>query len=517
MTDLHKAIATGNLTLYIQSVMKITDKSLVNSLDAKGRTPLHIACQKGNALVAKYLLFRGADTTIRDADDKLALECTPDKQRSAMTLLFSQAEAKRQSKLRKKDKKGNKEVESMDARYGEDDEIEPSVASPTTVRKGLIALLIPLLFLLFVNGFFFALKFIVCTMTFYLVAISYFIAEIAIKPPWYHHAVNDRDGLRMKCCPDYWQGWITDPKTDLGMEYEDVKFKSMGNYTLRGWHIPPPSQSANSLCEGNGVGIVMVHGGGRDRRAWLRHTHFLHRAGFGLLLFDLREHGVSDGKMRGLTFGISERYDVIAAANLMRNQFHYRKICAMGTSVGGSSVIMAAAIDQNIDAVVAENPITTCASLLDHSLVVYLSAYMQHRTLGTLMFKMFRRLCTFWLNWRVGNKPSKHCQALHCIDTIAPRPVLLMHGTNDAIVPTKHSEILFERCKEPKELYVSESAFHCGLYNTHPQEYEKVVLNFLKTHLLKDSGEMDAAELNGVGNDSPSAPSSPIATAKKTQ
>eukprot|EP00796_Vickermania_ingenoplastis_P007078 gene7078-5014_t len=499
MTDLHRAIGTGNIALYVRVLMK--GDVGVNAVDEMGRTPLHIACLRGNLRFAKYLLqFKGADMTIKDNDGKTPLECTPAKKRSKMTLLFSQVEAKRQTRERRH-QQSTKEIDAMDARYEEEEEAEAAVASPSTMRKIMLCLVLPLLVLLLVNGVWFAVKFIALTLGFYYVALAYFVSEVAVRPPWYHHAIAQHEGLRMKACPDYWQGWITDPKTDLGIDYEEVKFKSTENYTLRGWHIPPPPGTEKNL------GIVMVHGGGRDRRAWLRHTHFLHKEGYGLLLFDLREHGMSDGRMRGFTFGLYERYDVVAATNFMRQEFKYRKICAMGTSIGGSSVLMAAAIERNIDAVIAENPITTCASLLDHQLITYLSGYMQHNSCGQLMFKIFRRMCTFWLNTRVGNTPFKHCQALHCIDSISPRPVLLMHGTNDVIVPTRHSEILFERAKEPKELYICESAFHCGLYNTHPEEYEERVLRFLRRLYHETTSPAPQADVKPHGGELTASPS----------
>lgn len=524
MSDLHRAIEKGNIALFIKVVMK--GEVDINAKDTNGRTPLHIACKRGSLRIVKYLLrFKGADPSLQDNDGKTALQLTSQRHIAAMTLLFSEEEAWRQSKQRKKEENA-KNIEAMDARFEDVAEDEEADVSPTTIRKCIICLILPLLFLLFVNGFWFALKFTLVTVGFYYIVFAYVISEVAVRPPWYHQPIANRDGLRMRDCPTYWQGWINDPKTDLGLHYEDVRFKSTGKYTLRGWHIPPPPKIKRSSSSGaaldelgnrsgyssaspsspstppvspkkvsfeeedskltspRDVGLVLVHGGGRDRRAWLRHSYFLHAAGYGCLLFDLREHGLSDGKMRGFSFGMDERYDVVAAVHFMRHELNYKKICVIGTSVGGSSVLMAAAIEKGIDAVIAENAITTCASLLDHQLIVYMGGYLSHNTINVFLFKMFRRMCTFWLNCRVGNKPSKRCQALHCIDSISPRPILLMHGTNDVIVPHRHSEILFERAKEPKELYLCESAFHCGLYNTHPEEFEERVLHFLSK--LKD-------------------------------
>ena len=40
----------------------------VNATNARGATPLHEACYKGNLQAAELLLRRGADTTVKDKD-----------------------------------------------------------------------------------------------------------------------------------------------------------------------------------------------------------------------------------------------------------------------------------------------------------------------------------------------------------------------------------------------------------------------------------------------------------------
>lgn len=470
MDRLRDVVNVSDLPSIIKIVMK--NKMDIKNPDAQGRTALHYACLHNNRVLVSYLLSRNdIDPELKDKDGHTALELVPEENRSEMRLLFSKKTANQQSRERKREKKGVEANEEMlDADLRESDQV-----SPATMRKILLSLVLPLLVLIFYNGLLFALQFITATLAFYYIAVAYFVSEVAIRPPWYHHHPGAKK-LTMVNCPDYWQGWIYDPKTDFGLDYEDVTFASTDGYTLSGWYVPPPKGKAREM------GIVFVHGGGRDRRTWERHLPFVHAAGYGCLMFDFREAGLSSGKMRGFTFGMKERFDVIAACDFMQSKFGYKRICAMGTSVGGASVIMAAAIDKHIDVVVAENAITTSATLLDQQMVMVLGGYFAQKAYSKFLFKLFRRCATFWLNVRIGNKPSKHCQALHCITKISPRPVLLMHGTSDTIVPIKHSEILFETALEPKEFYISEGAFHCGLYNTHPEEYEATVLNFLEKY-----------------------------------
>lgn len=141
---------------------------------------------------------------------------------------------------------------------------------------------------------------------------------------------------------------------DLNLDFEDVSFETTYGATLRGWFVAAPPNVVR-----HNIGICFIHGGGRDRRAWLRHVPLFHTQGYDSLLFDLSEHGTSDGRRRGFSYGIRELHDVISAVRFMKQVKGLKRVVVVGTSVGGSSAIMAAAVDSNIDAVIAENAVAS--------------------------------------------------------------------------------------------------------------------------------------------------------------
>jgi dipeptidyl aminopeptidase/acylaminoacyl peptidase len=49
---------------------------------------------------------------------------------------------------------------------------------------------------------------------------------------------------------------------------------------------------------------------------------------------------------------------------------------------------------------------------------------------------------------------------INWIDRISPRPLLLVHGDADEVVPLEHAYRLYERAREPKELKIIRGGRH---------------------------------------------------------
>jgi len=55
---------------------------------------------------------------------------------------------------------------------------------------------------------------------------------------------------------------------------------------------------------------------------------------------------------------------------------------------------------------------------------------------------------------------SSQLAGAHVVGDLAPRPLLLVHGTADTILPHRSSEMIYERAGEPRELMLFEGADH---------------------------------------------------------
>lgn len=259
----------------------------------------------------------------------------------------------------------------------------------------------------------------------------------------------------------HWMGLYGDPQQEFGFVFSEVEFRAVDGSTLRGWFVPATGNENTA--------VVTVHGGEGDRRTFMRQLPMLHAAGYSVLLFDYREHGISDGASRGIAFGWRENHDVSSAVSFLKKTRNYDRVAVFGTSMGAVSAILAAARDAEIDVVIAENPFASANDVLGES-----------QFFGSTP-QWYRELILAFMRLRFDawNEPD----AVDVVDRIAPRPLFLLHGTADRSVGVWQTELLFDRAAPPKELWILEGAEHTALFNKAPMEYEKRVVAFLDQHL----------------------------------
>jgi len=334
---------------------------------------------------------------------------------------------------------------------------------------------------------------IVCTLL-----LSVYVSYAILYPPF----CNAQSGaeLSKKTVSKAWGDTHTNPLHDFGIEYEDVEFDSVCGNTLRGWFIDRrqsrKSEGAAELRNRNkaaspkdDVAVVFVHGGGRDRRAFLRHTPLVcERGGFSALLYDARGHGASDLDHVGLSMGLREHEDVMEAVKYMTSTRGFKKVVLIGTSVGAYSSILATTKlpAELVAGVIAENPFTNIRDNVN-GIVLNLACRRVVCRCGERFVQCawpLRKLMeqAVWL--LVGRALGKEAHmsshdALQVIERIK-QPILFMHGDNDHLIHHDHSHALYEAASEPKDVWIAPDADHCALINIHPDEYERRVLGFLQ-------------------------------------
>jgi len=129
-----------------------------------------------------------------------------------------------------------------------------------------------------------------------------------------------------------------------GPGYGAVSFRSSDDLELTGWYRPSR----------NGAAVLLEHGGNGDRQGVARHAELLAAHGYGVLLYDARGRGHSEGSPNGYGWGRSHDVDGALAFLAARDDVDPGRIGALGVSTGADVLVDVAADHADIAAVVAD-------------------------------------------------------------------------------------------------------------------------------------------------------------------
>ena len=131
--------------------------------------------------------------------------------------------------------------------------------------------------------------------------------------------------------------------SELDLSLEDISFQSADGNKLSGWYIPAQDSTK---------AIIFVHGHGADRYEGMRWFKSIHKAGFNILAFDLRNSGLSEGLFSSM--GFYEKNDVIGVVDYLYQRKNIHSLGIFGVSMGAATSIMAMVEDLRIEAGVFE-------------------------------------------------------------------------------------------------------------------------------------------------------------------
>ena len=240
------------------------------------------------------------------------------------------------------------------------------------------------------------------------------------------------------------------------LKYEDVTFKSKDGTSLNGWFLP---------AIGKPIGTVIhFHGNAQNMTAHFSFVDWIPAEGFNLFVFDYRGYGQSGGVPSRR--GVYE--DSLAAVNYVKSRTDVEsdKLLIFGQSLGGANAI----------AVMGRNKIDgVCAVAIESTFYSY--RQIVREKLGDIpVLSILRWPLSFLI---VGNGYSPG----NVVDDIAPVPLLLIHGADDRVIPFHHGRELFDKAKEPKQLWVIKNGRHTEAFTKYHRQYRKPLIKFYKDAL----------------------------------
>ena len=241
--------------------------------------------------------------------------------------------------------------------------------------------------------------------------------------------------------------------------YQDVQFQASDGLTLRGWYMPTQ----------NGAIVILLHGHGGNRTQFLPEAALLAGHGYGVLLYDARGSGESDGELS--TYGLLEVNDLRGAVRFALDLpgVDSGRLGVAGFSMGGATVLMGAAQIPEISAVVAQSTFTSLEDNLSHGV---------ERMTGLPPFP-FAPMIVFFAQREAG-MDIRQVRPEEAAAAISPRPLLIMHSALDDLAAVENAYQLYAAAREPKDLVIVEGAGHCCLMQRGGEAYKQKLLEFFE-------------------------------------
>jgi dienelactone hydrolase len=243
-------------------------------------------------------------------------------------------------------------------------------------------------------------------------------------------------------------GRATVPTADLGAPYEDVEFMTADGLRLKGWYIRSR----------NGAAVISFPG----RASSQKRAKLLARHGYGVLIFDRRGEGESEGDPN--TFGWQGERDVHGAVAFLQRQpdVDPARIGGIGLSVGGEMMIEAAAESSELKAIVTEG--ASSRSVRDE--IANGSGWQEliGNSVATTATAVF-----------TGNLPPRTLRSLVPQITGA---VFFVYGERGQPAERPANHAFYKIARGPKAIWEVPGSGHIGGTEAQPAEYERRVTAF---------------------------------------
>lgn len=219
----------------------------------------------------------------------------------------------------------------------------------------------------------------------------------------------------------------------LGLAYEDVRFKASDGVDLFGWFLPAKGPALGT--------ILQLHGNAENISTHFASLAWMPARGFNVFIFDYRGYGASGGEpsLEGVQLDI----DAAMATLLARSDIDKDCIVIYGQSLGGALAAYYVAHSPHRDRI--------RALILESTFSDYIDIARE-------------KFADHWITWPFQWIPllsvDDRFSPLPAMAKISPIPLLILHGDQDRVVPVHHAQRLYDAALEPKQLWIVPGAGH---------------------------------------------------------
>jgi dienelactone hydrolase len=249
---------------------------------------------------------------------------------------------------------------------------------------------------------------------------------------------------------------VETPSGNLGAPYQPVSFPARDGLRLDGWFVPSR----------NGATVIVYPG----KKGTQRHARMLVRHGYGVLVFDRRGEGTSEGDPNALGWGFDQ--DLLGALDYLgrRSDVDPSRIGGLGLSVGGEALIQTAAETTALKAVVSDG--AGSRSVREDTV---------HVSVRKVPEIVFSGVMTAGMAVFSNRLPPPSLEEL--AGRIEEAPVFFVYATHGAGGEDNNPDY-YAAARGPKAIWRIQTSHTHGL-TARPRSYERRVVGFFDSALLR--------------------------------
>jgi dipeptidyl aminopeptidase/acylaminoacyl peptidase len=270
--------------------------------------------------------------------------------------------------------------------------------------------------------------------------------------------------------PDVFSMPGVDTDRYLMQRHEAVSFPSRDpRITISAWYVPGDEGPG-------GPAVIVAHGLGDCRRSpWvLLPAGMLHRAGYSVLLIDLRDHGdstIEDGRHAG---GTDEYLDVLGAWDWTHGRGHDQSAIGLfGESLGAAAVLIAAGEEPRVAAVWEDSSYGVVGDAV-------------HDELTRNGYPTFIAPAGILVARLVAGDDLATLSPVEAVRKLGRRPVFITHGASDTRLSVRFARQLEDAVRESGgdvRSWIVPAADHLQAMRIDPAGYERRLVGFFDRSL----------------------------------
>ncbi|MCR4615969.1 MAG: lysophospholipase [Clostridiales bacterium] len=253
-----------------------------------------------------------------------------------------------------------------------------------------------------------------------------------------------------------WQSERYDTSFYTNSKRDEYTVESYDGYILHAELLKAPDNSSKYM--------IISHGYTDNRIGSLKYAKMYLKLGFNCVIYDLRGHGENERTFT--TYSIRESKDLAAMIEDTRKRYPDISVLGLqGESLGAASTIASLKYEPDVDFAVAD-----CGFARIWGVIETVVRQAHAPAFAVKIADIGARI-----RYHYALSDMRPIDALDN-NTV---PVLFIHGEADDFIVPQNSRDMFERTKGIKELHLIPGANHAQSMLNEPDEYEKIVKNFI--------------------------------------